>query len=318
MTESISERDLITLNAYLDGELTAEERTAFESRLAGEPALRAELSATRETVALMGMAERIHAPRNFTLDPARYGKPARVSFWDRLGIPAAAAAAVGTVVILLLCVGAFAIFGPMGAPPGIGQVAMEQAAAPADMAAKEAEEEPAEEAYEAPAEAAPPEPEALMAGAEEEEVAPAAAAPAAEAEMPMAEEPAAEEALPAEEPEVQAEAAALDEEAAQTQAPSASLPTSSPPAAVAGGGMEEGEAGVPRAEEENTNEHTASPAEVETPTAEILPSTATPIVTPTEGPKLPFTVIAIIAVGIGLLVLVGIAAIVIMRAIKKR
>ncbi len=294
MTESISEHDLITLSAYLDGELTAEERTAFERRLAGEPALRAELSATRETVALMGMAERIRAPRNFTLDPARYGKPARVSFWDRLGIPAAVAAGVGAMAILLLCVGAFVIFSPMGAPPSVGQVAMEQAAAPADMAEeepaaepaeKEVEEAPAEEAYEAPAEAAPPEPEALMAGAEEEE-----AAPAAEAEMPMAEEPAAAE----------------------------SLPTASPGGSAAGGGVEEeGEAEVPRAEEETINGLTASPVAVETPTAEILPATATPIA-PTEGPKLPIRAIAIVAVGIGLLVLVGIAAIVILRAVKKR
>ncbi|MBN1120874.1 MAG: hypothetical protein JXJ17_07325 [Anaerolineae bacterium] len=330
MTELISERDLITLNAYLDGELSTEERTAFECRLAQEPALRAELDATRVTVALMGMAERIRAPRNFTLDPARYGKPARVSFWDRLGIPTAIMAAVGAAAILLLCVGAF-VFLSRGAPPGIGQVAMQEAAAPADMveeataaepSAKDAEEEPAEEemAEEAPEgeeayEAAPPELETFDEFVEEE----APAEPAVEAEIPLTEEPAGEgaalEALPSEESEVQAEASAPEEEQVEAPAPAAPLPTSSPMGIGAGGVEGETDAGR---DEDTANVVTASPSVSGTLAVETGVSTFAATETPAGGSQLPFMTIAVIVIGIGLLVVVVIAVFVILRVTRKR
>lgn len=68
----MDERDLLTLNAYIDGELPPAERQAFESRLAAEPELADELTRTRATVALLGMAEPIRSPRSFALDPAVY------------------------------------------------------------------------------------------------------------------------------------------------------------------------------------------------------------------------------------------------------
>lgn len=155
MTTPLTERDLIQLNAYLDGELDAAERADVERRLAAEPALREELAGLRVTAALMGMADRVRAPRNFTLDPAVYGRPARLSFWDRLGMPRMAAfvGAGAMLVTVALCLGVMML---ANFQPGRGGVAMAPAAEDAAMEAQVAVEEAAEAgdvaAFEPPAE----------------------------------------------------------------------------------------------------------------------------------------------------------------------
>lgn len=156
METSHSEQDLITLNAYLDGELSNPERTAIEKRLAAEPDLRAELESLRVTVSALGQMEHLRAPRNFTLDPAKYGRPARPVWW--LSIPALAGVAVSMLAVAI-CAGLFLLGGA-----GLGGFA----AAPAVMQA-EATEAPAEEATE---EAAPAE-----AGGEADQAASSAALP---------------------------------------------------------------------------------------------------------------------------------------------
>ncbi len=55
------------LSAYLDDELSAEERTRLEARLATDPALRDELDALRHTVALVRNLPTVPVPRNFIL-----------------------------------------------------------------------------------------------------------------------------------------------------------------------------------------------------------------------------------------------------------
>lgn len=55
------------LSAYLDGQLSAEERTRLEARLATDPTLRAELEALRRTVALVRDLPTVAVPRNFIL-----------------------------------------------------------------------------------------------------------------------------------------------------------------------------------------------------------------------------------------------------------
>lgn len=69
--------DLELLSAYLDGELTPDERAALERRLAQDAALRAELDELRRVVGLVRAHwTPVHAPRDFRLDPAVYGRPA--------------------------------------------------------------------------------------------------------------------------------------------------------------------------------------------------------------------------------------------------
>lgn len=64
-------RDL--LSPYLDGEVTADERTRVESALLKSPELRAELNSLRHTVQMMQSLPRIPAPRPFTLSAADVG-----------------------------------------------------------------------------------------------------------------------------------------------------------------------------------------------------------------------------------------------------
>ncbi len=72
------EHDDELLSAYIDGQLLGRARQEFEARLAREPELRARLEAMRRMLGLMRSLPTVPAPRNFILDPARYGRPAHV------------------------------------------------------------------------------------------------------------------------------------------------------------------------------------------------------------------------------------------------
>ncbi len=63
------------LSAYLDGQLSAGERARLETRLAANPALRAELEALRHTVALVRDLPPVPIPRNFILPQAMAARP---------------------------------------------------------------------------------------------------------------------------------------------------------------------------------------------------------------------------------------------------
>ena len=58
------------LSAYLDGELSEEERRTLEARLSRDPELRADLRAMHRTVSLMRELPQVEAPRNFILTPS--------------------------------------------------------------------------------------------------------------------------------------------------------------------------------------------------------------------------------------------------------
>lgn len=78
------EHDDELLSAYIDGQLLGRARQEFEARLAREPELRARLEATRRMLGLVRSLPPVPAPRNFILDPAKYGRPAhvrRVAHW---------------------------------------------------------------------------------------------------------------------------------------------------------------------------------------------------------------------------------------------
>jgi len=69
MTTLLSPRDIETLSTYLDGQLTAFERTRLESRLQVELDLRAALEEMRRTRAILRSAPVLRAPRNYTIKP---------------------------------------------------------------------------------------------------------------------------------------------------------------------------------------------------------------------------------------------------------
>lgn len=71
-TKEEREREAIT--AYLDGQLSAAERTQLEKELAHNSHLQTELEAQRQVKASLSQLPRLRAPRNFTLDPAVYGR----------------------------------------------------------------------------------------------------------------------------------------------------------------------------------------------------------------------------------------------------
>lgn len=91
--------DYEQLSAYLDDELNADERSALEARLQADAELQAELASLRQTVELVRGMPMLKAPRSYTLDPARYGKPRRVLAFPRVRVLAPTLAAVLVVMI---------------------------------------------------------------------------------------------------------------------------------------------------------------------------------------------------------------------------
>ncbi|MGH2538242.1 MAG: anti-sigma factor family protein, partial [Candidatus Promineifilaceae bacterium] len=73
--KSADERRQEALSAYLDGALTPAERQRLERRLQSDAALRQEFESLRWLKRSLAAMPRLRAPRNFTLDPARYGRP---------------------------------------------------------------------------------------------------------------------------------------------------------------------------------------------------------------------------------------------------
>lgn len=79
MRAHINQRDFEKLSAYLDGQLTPSERKKLEERMRARPELHTALEEMDRTRALLRMAPRRRAPRNFTLTPAMVGadRPAK-------------------------------------------------------------------------------------------------------------------------------------------------------------------------------------------------------------------------------------------------
>ncbi len=106
MARNFTEQDYELLSAYLDGEMQADERAAFESRLDAEADLRRELEALRGMVGLIEALPKLSAPRNFTLTPAMI-RPAR---WLIFPATTAFSAAASAAAALLIVMGGLLLF----------------------------------------------------------------------------------------------------------------------------------------------------------------------------------------------------------------
>ena len=102
------DHDLELLSAYLDGELSDHERISLEQRLSHESDLRTVLDDLRETIAMVRDLPTLKAPRNFTLDPAIYNRPA--PWWKQLftlNNVLQLSGAVGAIAAIMIIVSAF-------------------------------------------------------------------------------------------------------------------------------------------------------------------------------------------------------------------
>ncbi|MBI4314537.1 MAG: hypothetical protein HY679_01280 [Chloroflexi bacterium] len=135
-----SDRDREQLSAYLDGNLSASDRAAFETRLTANPALQSALDDLRNIKTRLGALPVVKAPRNFTITPAMIGQSARrASTWlPALNFATAIAA------VLFVAVVAGNVLGRSGtvstaAPAPAAEVSLAEAPVNADTAAATAE-----------------------------------------------------------------------------------------------------------------------------------------------------------------------------------
>jgi len=120
------------LSAYLDGELDAAERSAFEAVLAEDAELRDELDALRRTVALVQGLPRLSAPRDLAgRVRAAIDSPVPSTGWVRQWAPIALAAAA------CLAIGIVALTGPGTREPDPGARHVVEASKPATEAPAE-------------------------------------------------------------------------------------------------------------------------------------------------------------------------------------
>ena len=181
LTKSAEEKRQEQLTAYVDGELSPRERGRFEQMLAEDSTLQAEVAQYRQFKQQLHHLPRRRVPRNFTLDPAVYGTPARQPLLQLY--PVMRAATVITAVFLVIAVTADLL-----TLSGVGSDMAAPAAAPVAMQSDTAEEA----ASEPVAENAIVEEEAV-AESEAQTTIESFAAEAPAAEVGVAEEPVVEE-----------------------------------------------------------------------------------------------------------------------------
>ena len=121
----LNDRDLELISAYIDGQLSAEERREVERRLDNEANLRLAYEELRATVQVLRDLEPVRPPRSLTLDPANVAlqrPPATRLGWGRLlqvaGVFAAVlVAAIGTLSVIGSLGGSAPASAPMAAAP---------------------------------------------------------------------------------------------------------------------------------------------------------------------------------------------------------
>jgi hypothetical protein len=206
------------LSAYIDDEVTADERALVETHLATCTACAQGLATLRQTVALLGQLPQVVAPRPFTLresDVRPAQRPARPAWW-RLPWAQGLVAAAAMLLCVVIVGGVLLLRGPgrVGAPGGPAPVAM-QAPAATEVAAEKMVVETVEEA------------EKVVGVEKEVQKAAEPAAPPLAAEEPTAEFGMLQE-VPAEAPQNAGEALADEGKISPTMAPARVAPTPMP------------------------------------------------------------------------------------------
>ncbi len=107
ITKSAEEKQQEALSAYLSDALSPKERQQFEAQLAQDPGLQAELEQMRALRQALRQMPPRRVPRNFTLDPAVYGRPARQPLIQAYPILRGATALTAVFLIFALAAGLF-------------------------------------------------------------------------------------------------------------------------------------------------------------------------------------------------------------------
>lgn len=115
LTKSGEEKQQEALNAYLDDALSPSERRRFEQRLARDADLRAQLQQIRVLKQQLRQLPHRRVPRNFTLDPALYGRRQKVPLFQP--VAALRLATVLTAFFFVLAVAADLFLAQGGAQP---------------------------------------------------------------------------------------------------------------------------------------------------------------------------------------------------------
>ncbi len=131
ITKPAEEKQQEALHAYLNDALPPKERQQFEAQLAQDAGLQAELEQLQALRQAMRQMPRRRVPRNFTLDPAVYGRPARQPLIRAYPILRGATALTAVFLIFALAAGLFT-----GLGGGAQSMAVEMA--PAEEVAMEA------------------------------------------------------------------------------------------------------------------------------------------------------------------------------------
>ena len=103
MNNGLSARDLERVSAYLDDELSLDEKAAFEQRLKSEPALTRALAELRATKSLLQRAPKRRTPRSFAIRSEMVAGQRKSAFggWTTLNLVSAGA----TLVLVLVFAG---------------------------------------------------------------------------------------------------------------------------------------------------------------------------------------------------------------------
>ena len=152
LTKSEEEKRQETLNAYLDDALALGQRQQVESDLAQDEGQRAELDQMRLIQQQMRQLPQRRVRRNFTLDPALYGRPQREPLIQAYPVLRTATVLAAFIFIFALAANLFlnGTAGTMSSAEPVAMLEESQEAVIAEAAVEEAAADSMEEAAEAP------------------------------------------------------------------------------------------------------------------------------------------------------------------------